>query len=156
MGHRVRQCKSALTIALLATVVLGLTQCEHVRPRPEQQMAPRDVSAGEREEVAKLISARFNQPVSAEAAFSAAGPFRFVNSQAFLYTDRTDVGSIAFELSRYGASSPALEAGSVATDPLLARTDSALVRTGLRADGRQFDTFFDEFAGAVQPRGLSI
>jgi hypothetical protein len=106
--------------------------------------------------VTKVITARFNQPTPAEIGFTAAGPFRFVNTPAFLYVDRTDVGSVGFELSRYGVSSTALEPASLEREALLARAETALTRTGLRAEGRQFDTFFDEFAGAVQPRGLSI
>ena len=151
-----RLYRSVLKTVLLAVVVPLLTHCQVVPPRPEGEITPRDVSAVERDEVTKLITDRFNQPAAPEMGFTAAGPFRFVNAPTFLYIDRIDVGSVAFEQSRYGTAGAAMDPASIEREALLARTQAALARTGLRADGVRFDALLDEFAGAVQPKGLSI
>lgn len=84
------------------------------------------------------------------------GPFRFVNTSDFHYLDRSDVGSVVFERNGYGISDAPLDSMPPATETLLKRIDASVVRTGLDAGGRRFVGFQNEFAGAVQPKGLSL
>jgi hypothetical protein len=142
-------------ILVVAATVPLLTHCQLVPPRSDD-VAPREASAAERDDVTKLIGSRFNQPPVSDMGFTAAGPFRFVNAPTFLYIDRVDVGSVAFEQARYGVANAAIDPASIEREALLARTQAALARTGLRAEGLRFDAFLDEFAGAAQPKALSI
>ena len=144
-------------LVLLAVLFPVLVQCQSVKPRPEAVgVAPRELAPGERDELVKSITSRFNQDVSPEARYSAAGPFRFVSSDRFLYMERTDVGSVAYEQSRYGVSDAPLDPRAITKEVLLSRIEAGFARTSLRADGREFDAFFDEFVGAAEPKGLSI
>jgi hypothetical protein len=114
----------------------------------------RELPAKEQTELGKLIRGRFKARVLRDAQYRAAGPFRFVASKSFLYVDRTDVGSVAFERSQYGISRKTLDASTITKERLLPRIEAALRRTGMEAGGLQFAGFHDEFAGAAQPQKL--
>jgi hypothetical protein len=113
---------------------------------------PRDVAPAEKDELRRNISDRFNQSIPDNALYRAAGPFRFLDSGQFLYIDRTDLGSVAFEMSQYGISQTALDPAANTREMLLPRLEAALGRTRLAAQGRQFEALNDEFVGAVQPK----
>ncbi|MFQ5796618.1 MAG: hypothetical protein ACE5JP_16435 [Candidatus Bipolaricaulia bacterium] len=108
----------------------------------------------ERSTLRELISERFRVEVLPDAQFQAAGPFRFASTEDFIYMDRMDVGSVAFEMSRYGISEKELDPSTITKEVLLPRMEVAFRQTGLDAKGQQFIGFQDEFVGTAQPRNL--
>lgn len=113
---------------------------------------PREVGSAEDQELAQLIQRRFGAKVNGEIKAYAAGAFRFAGSKEYLYIDRTDVGSVAFERADYG---DPYKARPVATQAVLTRRVTAALRgTDLDVPDRRFAQFQDEFAGAAQPAKL--
>lgn len=146
-------------LAALALAALAVPGCRTL-PKPEpagrsvELPQPRPVGDSERAELEKLLYERFGRRLPSDAEFLAAGPFRFIRSSELQYIDRTDTGSIAFELTAYGTRNEALDPAAIEPEVLLRRIDEALDRAGLRFAGRDFDGFQDEFAGAAEPEGL--
>jgi hypothetical protein len=146
-------------LTALALATLAAPGCRPL-PKPEvpgptiEMPVPRPVDDSERAELEKLLFERFGRKLPSDAEFLGAGPFRFIRSSELLYIDRTDTGSIAFELADYGIHDEALEPGAIDREVLLPRIDQALERAGLRFAGRGFDSFQDEFAGAAEPERL--
>lgn len=113
---------------------------------------PRELRSAEDQELAQLIQRRFGAKVTAAMKARAAGAFRFAGTKDYLYIDRTDVGSVAFERAEYG---DPYKARPAATQALLTRRVTAALRgTDLDVPGRRFAQFQDEFAGAAQPAKL--
>jgi hypothetical protein len=149
-------------VFLLGILSPFLIQCEAMKgpakPGPDTIMPqPREVTQGERSELIELIAKRFKRkitPSSKDVQFRAAGPFRFVGTEEFSYTDRTDVGSVGFELSQYGVEERELNPRAITIEVLVPHVEGAFLGTGLDASGRVFDSVQDEFVGAVQPNKL--
>jgi hypothetical protein len=114
---------------------------------------PRDVGSAENRELAQLIQRRFGANVRGEMKARAAGAFRFAGTNEFLYIDRTDVGSVAFDRADYGDPYKARSASTQAV--LTRRVAAALKGTDLDVVDRRFAEFQNEFAGAAQPAKLS-
>jgi hypothetical protein len=150
-----------LPIALLFLICPLLWQCQQRAsqgevPQDTTLLRARQLAPAERTELTRLISDRFRGRVGADAQYRSAGPFRFVSSDQFQYMDRTDVGSVVFESSQYGVSAAGFDSTATTREALRNAMEAALRQTGLDATGRDFVSFQDEFAGAAQPRGLSI
>jgi hypothetical protein len=111
-------------------------------------------AVAERQEMDGLLAARFGAPASSDMRVATSGAFRFVNAPEYLYLDRADTGSIAFELPRYGAVDAGASPAALAADRALERAEAALAHSGLQAEGRVFDGFQDEFAGTA-PAGVA-
>jgi hypothetical protein len=138
-------------LLVLGLVPLCLGCGRQAPPAGAGMPAPRELAAGEREALQKQIADRFAQAVEPGAQYRAAGSFRFVNTQRFLYLDRTDLGSLGLEMPQYGVPAAPLAPRDLEQNALLPRIEAAFIRTRLEADGRDFETFNDEFAGAAQP-----
>jgi hypothetical protein len=120
-------------------------------------LTPRQIGRAERNTLANAVARRFQERVPPNAEIRAAGSYRFISTSSFHYADRSDLGSVAFELDRYGNDTTGFDSSAVTRADLLKRVDSALTRAQFRADGRLFSAFQDEFAGSTGPsRGLSI
>ena len=116
---------------------------------------PRDVSRQENNELRDLLGRRFGAKITGKTGYRAAGPFRFVGDEDFLYIDRTDVGSVAFERPSYGNPANVQARVQLTRDVLLRRVQMALRGTDLDVPNRRFSEFQDEFVGAAQPARLS-
>lgn len=73
--------------------------------------SPREVTKDEQAQLNKIVADRFKEKLPVQSTFQAAGPFRFVTTEDILYSDRTDLGSVAFERSKYGVSEKQLDPG---------------------------------------------
>jgi hypothetical protein len=150
---------STLALVALYAATLSLAACRP-SPRPTvpgptlEMPEPRPVDDAERAELEELLERRFGRRLPADAEIAAAGPYRFIHSAELTYIDRTDTGSVAFELTAYGIGDDPLDPATIQREVLLPRIDAALERTGLRLAGRTFDAFDDEFAGAAAPESL--
>ncbi len=142
---------TTLRVFLPSLFSLLLIQCQST-PRPASVVPnPREITKEERAELVKLIAERFKGEVPPDARYRGGGPFRFVNTESFLYIDRTDIGSVIFELPKYGDSKDTLDPSTTTKEALLPRIRAGFRATGMRASGRQFRGFQDEFVGSIQP-----
>lgn len=136
-------CAAAMTIGLAALA----------QPTPAQVMPkPRPVTAVENQQLKSTIEKQFGKAMQGKLQMRAAGPYRFVGSGDALYFTRSDLGSVAFETAAYGTYDKPLPQEDLSRERLLPAVDRALERAGLKAQGRQFAWFQDEFAG-VAPKG---
>lgn len=152
------QMKWTITAAIAAVGVGGigsLAQQPSRAPTPDKPVytmpRPRTVSAKEREELTKGIAERFGYRVGPATAFRAAGAFRFVGDKDFLYIDRTDTASVAFERPSYGSADARPEPETIARQVLLPRIEAAIRRIEPAVADVEFAVFDDEFVGAVEP-----
>ena len=116
---------------------------------------PREVTTDERRQLTELVWQRFKVKLPEQAQYQAAGPFRFIATEDVLYSDRTDTGSVLFENKKYGISEKELDAEFAAQESLLPQIEAAIRGTELRAEGRRFGNFQDEFVGTAEPQKLS-
>jgi hypothetical protein len=145
-------CVILLALGLLAP---ARTELQSQTDQPAQEMpGPRDVSADEQREMSGALYKRFGIQAPGDIKPRAAGAFRFLGSKDFLYMERTDVGSVAFEATRYGTTGKELDPRQNQQSVLLRKIDAVLRQSGLDVKGRQFAQFQDEFAGAAQPKRL--
>ena len=149
-----------MRIGLVGVLGVLLVQCEAKKDGEDQvsepvMPAPRAVTSDERASLVRLIGSRTGKDATEEVEFLAAGPFRFAGRKDFLYFDRTDIGSMAFEVSAYGADGGFLDPDEIGADRLLARIDQVLAERELQASGKKFSAFQDEFAGAGQPAQMA-
>jgi hypothetical protein len=145
---------------VLSFVVFAFKPLPPTAQRPEvsssfEMPKPREIMAKENEELRDLLARRFGAKITEKTGYRAAGPFRFVGDEGFLYIDRTDVGSVAFERPSYGDPANALDRNQLTQDILLRRVQSALDGKDLDVPNRRFSEFQDEFVGAAQPAKLS-
>jgi hypothetical protein len=148
----------SIQIRIALIFVPFLVQCKEMPPGAPQgheaMPMPREISQKERETLAQLVKERFQQDVPSNAQYQAAGVFRSVVSQEFHYMDRTDIGSVTFDMSRYGISQKQLDPESIDKNALLPRLEETFRNTKLQANGRQFRTFQDEFTNNVTPLNI--
>jgi len=113
----------------------------------------REVSQNEQLELSRSIESRFGELLPLNTRFSGGGAFRFVESRGFLYFDRTDTGSLAFERPEYGAAE-IKDPANISEQVLLPTIDDAVAKIGLAVDDKVFYRFQDEYAAAAQPKLL--
>jgi hypothetical protein len=105
----------------------------------------------EKREIMDFVATRIGQKMPTDTHFQSTGAFRFAGAQDILFIERTDTGSIAFEVAEFGLIDHDLIETEISKDVLLPKIEDAIHRVGLPAEGRQFDYFQDEYAGTVQP-----
>jgi hypothetical protein len=155
---------SVCALLLAVSLLSAARPAVQPKPEPEAQAAqsqtpvemprPRYVNSDEPRQMADLIYRRFRVRAVERVAPRAAGDFRFYGTRDFLYIDRTDLGSSAFESARYGVTNKALDPQRNDQSRLLPRINEALRRAGLDVKDKQFAQFQDEFIGAARPKGL--
>lgn len=154
MSPSLRNARRALlVIASLAWVSDLSAQTRPLQGAPLPR--PRVPAASERSEMARTVG-RLGQQVPGNAEYRAAGVFRFTRTDDFTFMERTDLNSMAFESSRYGADNLLFDSAKIGREELLRRIDKELERFGWRSGEKRFARFQDEFVGATQPKGLSI
>jgi hypothetical protein len=143
-------------LLIMASVVMPfLAGCRSTQRGSEMGqtlLVPRPLPPKEQANVIRSISDRFGAELPVKGR--AAGPFRFINTEDFLYVDRTDVGSVAFSLSQYGTSDRVLDTNTMTTELLLPRLEAVLKKSRLQLAGHRFAGFQDEFVGSVLAQGL--
>jgi len=152
MKHLTRLCRTAVAAAIVAS--LPWAAPAFAAPRADQPVAQHTASPDERYEISNRLAARFGAPDASDMRIATAGTYRFIHAPEYLYFERADTGSVGLELPQYGTSPAGLDATALDKDTVLGRVEVALLRAGLRAEGRHFDTFYDEFAGAALPESL--
>jgi hypothetical protein len=139
-------------VVLVGVALAALDACNRLPPPPPIEKPaptmpePRAVKADERAKLVETVQTRVGVRLPPDAEVRAAGPFRFAGTKNFLYMDRLDTGSVAFENRRYGDPSEALDLREN-----LPRIEKVLQASGLEMKGKEFAGFRDEYAGAARP-----
>jgi len=135
-------CRIGLATALALLVTTGCTTATETDTGsvlPEQR------------DMMDFVANRIGQNLPKDTQFQSTGAFRFAGAKDMLFIQRTDTGSIAFEGAGFGLADHELVETEISKDVLLPRIEDAIHQIGLPVEGRHFDYFQDEYAGAVQP-----
>src|SRR6266516_4721608 len=89
-------------------------------------LTPRQIGSAERTTITNFLAERFQERVPSNAEFRGAGAYRFVSTDSFHYADRSDLGSVAFELAQYGTGTTRFDSTATTRADVLKRVDAAL------------------------------